>query len=71
MIYEYQCLSCGEIIPIKHPITNPARTLLYCPTCKRMRFVKRLISKTSFVLKGGAWAKDGYTKEKTCQTTQK
>jgi len=29
-----------------------------------MRSVKRIISKTSFILKGGTWAKDGYTREK-------
>jgi len=62
--YEYQCLSCGEITPIKHPITNPAQTKLYCPICGRIRSVERIISKTSFILKGEAWAKDGYTREK-------
>jgi len=62
--YEYQCLSCGEIIPIKHPITDSAQAILYCPACERMRSVKRIISKTSFILKGGTWAKDGYTREK-------
>jgi len=63
MIYEHQCLSCGKIISTKYPITDPAQTILYCPTCKRMRSVKRIISKTSFVLKGGAWAKDGYARK--------
>ena len=62
MFYEYKCLNCGEIIPAKHPITNPAKTILYCPTCERIRSVKRIISKTSFVLKGKAWARDGYTR---------
>jgi len=62
MIYEHQCLKCGKIIPVKYSITDPKRTILYCPTCKRMRHVKRIISKTSFVLKGGAWAKDGYVR---------
>ena len=71
MIYEYHCRVCGCNIEIKQRITEDPKKILYCHGCERMRPVKRLISKTSFILKGGAWAKDGYTKEKKCQTTQK
>jgi len=69
MLYEYRCRSCGNIIEANHSISINPKRMLYCPRCERMRSVKRIISKTSFVLKGDAWARDGYTKEKTC--TQK
>lgn len=50
-IYEYQCDSCGaqrEIITKPGAVSRPS-----CPTCrKRMR---RVISKTAFILKGSGW----------------
>jgi putative FmdB family regulatory protein len=60
MVYEYRCGVCGCDIETRQRITEYPKKLLYCPGCERMRPVKRLISKTSFVLKGKAWAKDGY-----------
>ena len=71
MIYEYRCQICDCDIEIMQGILEGSKKMLYCPSCERMRPVKKLISRSSFILKGGAWAKDGYTKEKTCQTTQK
>ena len=64
MKYEYRCRVCKHVTEIRQGIHEDHERVLYCPFCKRIRPVKRLISKTSFVLKGGAWAKDGYTKEK-------
>jgi putative FmdB family regulatory protein len=48
-IYEYRCEKCGEF-ELSQRITEPA--LQRCPTCKRK--VRRLISNTSFQLKGSA-----------------
>ena len=56
-IYEYLCAKCSHEFEREQRITeNPVKT---CPEC-RSRRVKRLISQTSFVLKGSGWYSDGY-----------
>ena len=65
-IYEYACAKCESEFEVEQRITeDPVKT---CPKC-RSRKVKRLISRTSFVLKGGGWYSDLYSsnqgKEKT------
>ena len=56
-IYEYLCAKCSHEFEREQRITeNPVKT---CPEC-RSRRVKRLISQTSFVLKGSGWYADGY-----------
>lgn len=49
-IYEYECPKCGEF-EITQRITEDA--LKKCPTCKSK--VRKLISNTSFQLKGSGW----------------
>jgi putative FmdB family regulatory protein len=57
-IYEYLCEKCKHEFEAEQRITDaPIRT---CPKC-RARKVKRLISQTSFVLKGGGWYSDLYS----------
>lgn len=57
-IYEYACERCESEFEVEQRITDePIRS---CPKC-RSRRVKRLISHTSFTLKGGGWYADGYT----------
>ena len=57
-IYEYACGKCGHEFEVEQRITaDPVKT---CPEC-RARKVKRLISQTSFVLKGGGWHSDLYS----------
>jgi putative FmdB family regulatory protein len=60
-IYEYLCARCEHEFEREQRITDaPVKT---CPKC-RSRRVKRLISQTSFVLKGSGWYADGYGSKK-------
>ena len=56
-IYEYRCEKCGEF-EVSQRITEAA--LQRCPTCKRK--VRRLISNTSFQLKGSGWYVTDYAR---------
>ena len=56
-IYEYRCEKCGEFEETQR-ITDPP--LDRCPTCRRK--VRRLISSTSFQLKGGGWYVTDYAR---------
>jgi putative FmdB family regulatory protein len=49
-IYEYKCDKCG-VFEVTQRITE--NSLKKCPTCKSK--VERIISATSFVLKGTGW----------------
>ena len=49
-IYEYQCDKCGEFEVTQRITDEPLKK---CPTCRSK--VKKLISSTSFQLKGGGW----------------
>ena len=56
-IYEYECGKCG-VFEQSQRITEPALTK--CPTCRRK--VRRLISNTSFQLKGSGWYVTDYAR---------
>jgi putative FmdB family regulatory protein len=56
-IYEYQCPKCGTFETTQR-ITEPA--LKRCPTCKSK--VERMISATSFVLRGSGWYATDYAR---------
>ena len=59
MKYEYECQSCRTVTVIEHSIhESPAED---CPECGAPT-LKRLVSGgLGFLLRGGGWAKDGYT----------
>jgi putative FmdB family regulatory protein len=57
-IYEYQCQKCG-VVEVTQRITE--KTLTKCPTCKSK--VKKLISNTSFQLKGTGWYVTDYARK--------
>ncbi len=51
-IYEYSCVECGhDFEKIQKISDSPVRK---CPSCGRLK-ARRLISRTSFVLKGDGW----------------
>ncbi|MCE5194253.1 MAG: hypothetical protein LLF28_02175 [Nitrospiraceae bacterium] len=52
-IYEYECLKCGETHEILQKFSD--KPLDVCSKCGGK--VKKLISNTSFVLKGTGWYK--------------
>jgi putative FmdB family regulatory protein len=49
-IYEYECPKCGEFEITQRITEDPLKK---CPTCKSK--VRKLISNTSFQLKGSGW----------------
>jgi putative FmdB family regulatory protein len=57
-IYEYQCKACQHEFEREQRITEePVKD---CPKCGAPQ-ARRLISRTSFVLKGGGWYSDLYS----------
>ena len=56
--YEYMCEKCEHEFEREQRISDPP--VKTCPEC-RSRKVKKLISRTSFVLKGGGWYSDLYS----------
>ena len=55
-IYEYRCTSCGHRFEKMVKISAGAPS---CPSCGADE-ARKLISATSFVLKGGGWYRDHY-----------
>lgn len=56
-IYEYECSSCNRIIEKWQSLSESVLT--ECPECAGS--LKKLISASSFQLKGGGWYADGYS----------
>ena len=56
-VYEYECSQCEKIHEVQQKISDDP--LRVCPDCGGE--VKKLISMSSFQLKGGGWYADGYT----------
>jgi putative FmdB family regulatory protein len=60
-VYEYECTGCGHRFEEWQKISDkPVRV---CPKCNA-RKVERLISQTSFQLKGGGWYGDLYASKR-------
>jgi putative FmdB family regulatory protein len=65
-IYEYECGKCGTFEATQR-ITD--KSLSRCPTCKGK--VKKLISNTSFQLKGTGWYVTDYARKDNKSTAEK
>jgi len=59
-IYEYQCTKCGCRVEMMQKITD--ESLQTCPSCKGQ--LRRLMSLTSFQLKGNGWYATDYKDKK-------
>ena len=57
-IYEYKCHKCGVVEAMQGIKEKPLKK---CPNCKGK--VERMISSTSFVLKGSGWYATDYAKK--------
>ena len=55
-VYEYECSECRKVFEVQQRISD--EPLTQCPECEGD--VKKIISMTSFQLKGGGWYADGY-----------
>ncbi len=57
-IYEYLCEACGALTEQMQKVSEPGPQK--CPECGS-RKIARMISRTSFQLKGGGWYADLYS----------
>ena len=55
-IYEYKCMNngCGMLIEVMQKLSDDP--IIYCPHCGEEK-MKKIISQSNFVLKGGGWYK--------------
>ncbi len=68
--YEYKCNNCEAILELNHRASdNPQKK---CTKCNKDTLT-RLISATSFTLKGGGWYSEGYassgSSNNSCKTS--
>ena len=56
-IYEYECQECRKVVEQWQSISD--KPMSTCPECSGE--MKKLISSSSFQLKGGGWYADGYS----------
>ncbi len=54
-VYDFQCEKREHVFERKQGVSEP---FPFCEKCEGE--TRRLISQTSFTLKGGGWYKDGY-----------
>ncbi len=59
-IYEYACQKCGHLVEVFQKVNEKGPTK--CPKCGGK--LARVLSQTSFQLKGGGWYKDLYSSVK-------
>jgi predicted nucleic acid-binding Zn ribbon protein len=64
-VYEYECDTCGKTFETRQSFSDAPLGIHAQHESGQGTFdcfgkVKRIISRTSFVLKGGSWYRDGY-----------
>jgi putative FmdB family regulatory protein len=58
-IYEYECQKCGKRFEYIQKLSEPPK--MNCESCAGK--LEKLISPSGFILKGGGWYKDLYSKK--------
>ena len=66
-IYEYECMKCGEIKEITQKFSD--KPLTKCKHCSGK--LQKLVSQSTFHLKGTGWYVTDYSKPKNSCTSQK
>jgi putative FmdB family regulatory protein len=61
-IYEYACKSCEKTIDVLQKVSDP--TPETCSACGAQDSLSKVVSRSSFVLKGGGWYSDLYSSTK-------
>ena len=56
-VYEYECKACEKVFEIQQKMADAPLTK--CPECDGP--ITKLMSMSSFQLKGGGWYADGYS----------
>jgi len=67
-IYEYGCEKCGHHLELLQKIGDPAPKR--CPNCRKGK-MQKLISRTSFQLKGSGWYVNDYAKKPAASSESK
>jgi putative FmdB family regulatory protein len=65
--YEYECDKCDLVFGVITRLRDYEHKQR-CPVCDSI--ARRIISKTSFALKGGCWEKDGYGNKREADKTK-
>ena len=66
-VYEYECQGCGKVLEVQQKIADAP--LACCPECNGE--VRKLVSMSSFQLKGGGWYADGYASSSSEKSSNK
>ena len=61
-IYEYSCKTCEKTIDVLQKVSDP--TPETCSACGAQGSLSKVVSRSSFVLKGGGWYSDLYSSTK-------
>ena len=60
--YDFRCSKCGAKVELEKSIHDDSAPLCCAEGCDGNVVMERIISATSFQLKGGGWAPEGYAK---------
>lgn len=60
-LFEYKCSACGDSAEVLQKSDDPPPHCASCAIDRGLsREMKKQVSRSSFVLKGGGWASTGY-----------
>lgn len=65
-IYEYECKRCGSVFEELQQLSDPPPKT--CQSCGSKR-IKRLMSRSSFILKGDGWYLTDYARKEKKSTS--